>query len=316
MKLGFLTACLPDQALGWISDWASANGFEALEVAAWPAPVSRPGEASHIDAASLTAAGAEAVRQDFAAKRLEPSALAYYENNLHPDEHARKEIHAHLRRTVDAARLLGCGLVGTFIGRDPGRTVADNLKLAEMELPPLIDYAAERGVRLMVENCPMEGWHPDGYPGNLGYSPEFWDWMYDLGFYLNYDPSHLVWLGIDPVAAIRMRPERIVHVQAKDVEIDAAARNRTGIFGLAIHRPDPWDSGWYRYRIPGLGSIDWTKIIDTLYQVGFDGVVSVEHEDPVWAGDTNRLLDGLLIAHSTLRPFIRPSSSDIAELAG
>jgi sugar phosphate isomerase/epimerase len=112
-----------------------------------------------------------------------------------------------------------------------------------------------------------------------------------------------------------MRPERIVHVQAKDVEIDAAARNQTGIFGLAIHRPDPWDTGWYRYRIPGLGSIEWTKIIDTLYQVGFDGVVSVEHEDPVWAGDTSRLLDGLLIAHSTLRPFIRPSSSDIAELA-
>ena len=45
MKLGFLTACLPDQALGWISDWASANGFEALEVAAWPAPC--PGRARH-----------------------------------------------------------------------------------------------------------------------------------------------------------------------------------------------------------------------------------------------------------------------------
>ena len=84
---------------------------------------------------------------------------------------------------------------GTFIGRDPGRSVAENLREAERVFPPLVDYAGERGVRLMIENCVMEGWHPDGYPGNLAYSPELWEWMFELGLYLNFDPSHLLWLG-------------------------------------------------------------------------------------------------------------------------
>ena len=56
-------------------------------------------------------------------------------------------------------------------------------------------------MKLIIENCVMEGWHPDGYPGNLAYSPELWEWMFSLGLYLNYDPSHLLWIGIDPVAA-------------------------------------------------------------------------------------------------------------------
>ncbi len=310
MKLGLLTACLPELPLMKIADWAAAHDFEALEVAAWPKSSNRSFVAAHVDVASLSRDQAEDIRGHLTASGLQISALAYYENNLHPDPAARDEVHTHLRRTIGAAQLLGCQLVGTFIGRDPGRSVQENVQLAEAELPPLVEYAAERSVRLMVENCPMEGWHPDGYPGNLGYSPELWEWMYSLGFYLNYDPSHLAWLGIDPVAAIRARPERIVHVQAKDVEILEAARNETGIFGRALNRSDPWDSGWYRYRIPGLGAIDWRRIIDTLYQVGFDGVVSVEHEDPVWTGDENRLLSGLLIAHTTLRPFIQHSSGN------
>ena len=126
-----------------------------------------------------------------------------------------------------------------------------------------MDYAADRGVRLVVENCPMEGWHPDGYPANLAYSPQLWDWMAGLGLYLNFDPSHLTWLGIDPLAVLASYAERVLHVQAKDVEIDAAARNRVGVFGNAVDRASsPWDSGWWRYRIPGLGQIDWGDFVD------------------------------------------------------
>ncbi len=61
---------------------------------------------------------------------------------------------------------------------------------------------ASAACKLMIENCVMEGWHPDGYPGNLAYSPELWEWMFDLGLWLNFDPSHLLWIGIDPVAAL------------------------------------------------------------------------------------------------------------------
>lgn len=314
MKLGLLTACLPQLELTSIADWAGAHGYQALEVAVWPDVDSRPFEASHIDVTCLDATTAEATCSYLARRGLEISALAYYENNLHPNEQARGEIHRHLRSCIDAAKLLGCSFVGTFVGRDWNLSVSENVRLAEVILPPLVDYAGERGVKLIVENCPMEGWHPDGYPGNLAYSPELWEWMFSLGFYLNYDPSHLTWLGIDPIGALRSCPERIVHAQAKDVEIDQAGLNEVGVFGKALNRSNPWDNRGYRYRVPGLGKVDWRAIVDTLYQVGFDGVLSVEHEDPVWSGDTSRVLGGLAIAYDTLRPLIRRSTDDSAPL--
>jgi len=201
---------------------------------------------------------------------------------------------------IDAAAALDCGLVGTFVGRDVSRTVAENLTLGATVFAPLVDYAGERGIRLVVENCPMEGWHPDGYPANLAYSPELWEWMASIGLYLNFDPSHLQWLGVDPVAVIEPYAERILHVQAKDTEVDAVARNRYGLFGKAVDRSNPWESGWWRYRIPGLGDVDWRRVVDRLYQSGFDGFVSVEHEDPVWSGSPEKVRHGLSIAHRTL----------------
>jgi sugar phosphate isomerase/epimerase len=171
----------------------------------------------------------------------------------------------------------------------------------------LVSFAGERGVKLVVENCPMEGWHPDGYPGNLAYSPELWEWMFSLGLYLNYDPSHLLWLGVDPVTAIRaLKPyaDRIQHVQAKDAVIDPCGRDRYGVFGRALDRSNPWDSGWWRYRMPGLGNVDWRGVIDALYESGYDGAVAIEHEDPVWSGDEARVYAGLEIARRTLQPLL------------
>jgi sugar phosphate isomerase/epimerase len=304
VKLGFLTACLPGLSLDDIAAWAGANGYQGLEVAAWPRVKGREWEASHLDVAAFAAGDASRTRKLFEEHGLEVSAVAYYENNLHVDLQQREAIHGHLRRCIDAAGLLGCELVGTFLGRDITKSVRDNLRLAESVLPPLVEYASERGVRLVVENCPMEGWHPDGYPANLAYSPELWDWIGSLGFFLNYDPSHLVWLGIDPVEALRGNGEMILHVQAKDAQVDERARNRYGVFGRMIDRPTPWDTGWWRYRIPGLGSVDWSGVVDALYETGFDGFVSVEHEDPIWSGSPAKVKQGLTIAHRTLSPLL------------
>jgi sugar phosphate isomerase/epimerase len=304
MKLGLLTACLPGTPLEDIAGWASQHGYHALEVAAWPDRPGRDWEASHLDVENFDPAAAKATRELFSRHQLELSAVAYYENNLHTDPAIREATHEHLRRCIDAAALLGCGLVGTFVGRDVSLTVAENMRLAEKVLPPLVEYAAAHDIRLVIENCPMEGWHPDGYPANLAYSPELWTWLTSLGLYLNFDPSHLVWLGIDPLPALVGHIDRILHVQAKDVEVDVRARTEYGVFGRVIDKPSPWVSGWWRYRIPGLGQVDWRRLIDALYEGGFDGVVSVEHEDPVWGGDPDRVKQGLVIAERTLSPLI------------
>ena len=304
MKLGFLTACLPQRTLPEIVTWAAQQGFEALEVAAWPALGDRPFTATHLDVDGFGTADAERVAALFDEHGLQLSSLAYYDNNLHPDPDERAAVNAHVAACIDAAALLGVPTVGTFVGRDPNLSVAENLKVAEQLFAPLVDRAGERGVKIVIENCVMEGWHPDGYPGNLAYSPELWEWMFDLGLYLNYDPSHLVWMGIDPVEALRPYVDRVAHAQAKDIEVFPERRNRYGWPGRAVVREDPWDVGWWRYRVPGLGQVDWRRVVDTLYEGGFDGALSVEHEDPVWGGTEDRVRTGLQVAHRTLRPLI------------
>jgi sugar phosphate isomerase/epimerase len=304
MKLGFLTACLPDRSLEEIVAWAADHGYEALEVAAWPNLGDRPFTATHVNVEKLSGDQVDRVHDLFDRHSLTISSLAFYDNNLHPDRAERKAINDHVLGCIDAAAKLGVATVGTFVGRDPGRSVAENLREAEEVFPPLVDHAGERGVKLVIENCVMEGWHPDGYPGNLAYSPELWEWMFSLGLYLNYDPSHLMWMGIDPVTALKPYVDRIAHAQAKDIELFPERRNRYGFPGIAVHRPDPWDVGWWRYRVPGLGQVDWVRVVDALYEGGFDGVLSVEHEDPVWGGDENRVKTGLEISYRTLRPLI------------
>jgi sugar phosphate isomerase/epimerase len=305
MRLGFLTACLPDRSLEEIAAIAAALGYEALELAAWPGAGDRPFVARHVAADRFDAGEADRVREALHTNGLALSALAYYDNPLHPQRAAREAIHAHLRACIDAAAALGGVPVGTFIGRDPSRSVAENLREAQRVFPPLVAYAGERGVALMIENCVMEGWHPDGAPGNLAYSPELWEWMFELGLYLNFDPSHLLWLGIDPIEALRPYVDRVVHAHAKDAETFPAQRNRYGFFGrMRTREAAPWDMGWWRYRIPGLGAVDFRRYVDTLYEGGFDGVLSVEHEDPVWGGSEARVQDGLRIAHRHLRPMV------------
>ena len=305
MKLGLLTACLPQLSLESIAGWASAQGLQALEVAAWPSIGDRPFTASHLAVERFDQGVADRVNELFTRHGLTLSSVAYYDNNLHPDPAQRKAVNDHVIACIDAAALLGAPSVGTFIGRDPTKSVAENLSEAEEVFAPLVQRAGEKDVKLIVENCVMEGWHPDGYPGNLAYSPELWEWMFSLGLYLNYDPSHLVWMGIDPVAALRPYVDRIPHAQAKDIELFPERRNRYGWPGIAVNRADdPWETGWWRYRVPGLGDVDWRRIVDVLYEGGFDGVLSIEHEDPVWGGDEQRIKTGIEVARRTLQPLM------------
>ena len=304
MKLGFLTACLPKLSLEEIADWAVEQGYEALEVAAWPDLGDRPFVATHLDVEKFDQSDLTRIKGIFDSRGLELSSIAFYDNNLHPDQKSRDEINSHVMKCIDVASQLGVQSVGTFVGRDPHKSVKENLKMAEEVFSPLIASAQQKNVKIIIENCVMEGWHPDGYPGNLAYSPELWEWMFGIGLYLNFDPSHLVWMGIDPIVAIKPYIKQIIHAQAKDIELFPEKRNLYGWPGKAIARENPWDVGWWRYRVPGLGQVDWRRLIDVMYEGGFVGTLSVEHEDPVWGGTEEKVKTGLQIAYQTLRPHI------------
>src|SRR5690606_37983232 len=108
--------------------WAAQQGFEALELAAWPYDAARDYHARHIQAEQFTGEDAERVRRLFDAHGLTISAMAYYDNNLHPDAEKRRTYHEHLRKVIDAAALLKVDLVGTFVGARPHKTPVEYIK--------------------------------------------------------------------------------------------------------------------------------------------------------------------------------------------
>jgi sugar phosphate isomerase/epimerase len=301
MKLGLLTAAFPDLTLEQVAEWSAGNGYEMLEVACWPsagAEKRRYAGVSHIDVDELDA---DAVRDTLARHGLEISSLAYYPNNLHPDPAEREAANAHLRKVIDAAAEIGVAVVGTFVGRDKTRNLPENLEAFRTIWPPLVEYAEERGVKIAIENCPMI-FSYDEWPGgtNLAATPAAWDAMFELipseSFGLNLDPSHLVWLMVDYERAVRDYASRILHVHAKDMEIDRDGLYRNGTISLGI--------GWQVPRLPGLGEVRWDRFLAALYRAGYDGVVSVEHEDRTFEGDEELVKRGFLIARDVLRPYL------------
>jgi sugar phosphate isomerase/epimerase len=304
VKLGFMTGCMAGSSFSEIAVWASEHGYSSLEVASWPAAESGEFTAAHIDSEQLDADTAAEVLAVSREHGIEICSLAYYANNLHHDRSERERVNAHVRRCIDAASLLGVPTVGTFIGRDFTRTIPENLKLARRTFAPLAAYAQDRGVKLLFENAVVEHWHPDLHAGNLGYSPELWEELFEFGLYLNFDPSHLVYLGIDPLVALDNAFERVALVQAKDIQTFPERRNRWGWPGRLLPRTEPFDSGWWRFRIPGLGEINWSPLVDRLAELGYDGTISVEHEDPVWGGSSDLTRKGLAIAERHLSALI------------
>lgn len=304
MRIGFLTVALGNTKLEEIASWSSKNGFEALEVAAWPLVNERDFSSTTINVTDFNKKKAEETRKLLDKYGLIISSLAYYDNNLDSDPKKRKQINDHLKKVIDVANLLKVELVGTFIGRDIAKSVEENLVEFEKVFKPLIAYAEKKNVKLMIENCPMVGWQEDEKIGNIFYSPQLWREVFRItpdSFGLNFDPSHLYWLGIDYIKAVEEFRDRIFHVHAKDVQIEENLLDEQGIFGhfgTNLH-----GKSWWTYRLPGLGEIDWEEFILALKRIGYDFVVSIEHEDPVWAGTVQKSQIGLKMGLEHLKKF-------------
>ena len=308
MDLGCFTACLTRQPFDKIAGWAANHGFTALEVACWPCDNTRDFSATTIDVEVLTPDEAAGIKETLAKRGLRISSLGYYDNNLHCEPELRKSYHAHLRKVIDAAKILDVELVGTFIGRDTRLSLEDNFEAIEGIFAPIVRYAEEHGRKIMIENCPMVGWQEPGLPGNLAYSPELWDRLFDLipsdSFGLNIDPSHLIWLGIDYIKVLREYRKKIFHAHAKDAQLLADGMYRYGIFGSQFAQSHNGDNFW-QPRLPGQGDVRWKDFISTLYEVGLgDCTLSIEHEDPVWSGSEEKVKTGLILAAKHVSQFM------------
>ena len=277
MKLGFVSAILPDLNLEEVLAFAAEEGFDCVEVMCWPAgggDTRRYAGVTHIDVDALDDAAAESVKALVQQYGVNISSLGYYPNPLVPDAAEREVYLSHIKKVIAAAAKLSIGVMTTFIGRDPTKSIEDNWPLFEEVWPPLIAYAEGQGVKVGIENCPML-FSLDEWPGgkNLAISPAVWRKMFETipskNFGLNFDPSHLLWQGIDHIQAMREFSDRFVHVHIKDEKVNKDLLYERGVMGLKWHEP----------KIPGLGDIDWAEYCETLAEVAYDGYTCIEVED-------------------------------------
>ncbi len=304
MRLGFLTAPFPDTPLREVAAWASASGFESLEIACWP-PSSGSSRkyagTSHIDVTDLSPQRATEIVDEVAGTGLAISGLGFYPNPLHPDDEVREAAIAHMKLVIEAASKMGVPFFNTFMGGDPRKSQDENWESALDIWPSIVDHAREHGVKVTIENCPMI-FSRDEWPAgnNIAWSPYIWrkiidQWGGTVG--LNYDPSHLVWLMIDQARFIREFGPHILHVQAKDVQVDRDGLYERGTLSGGI--------GWQVPRLPGLGDADWSEIFSALYRAKYDGDIIIEHEDKDFEGTDELVKRGFLIARDVLRPWIK-----------
>jgi sugar phosphate isomerase/epimerase len=303
MKLGFVSAILPDLSLAEVARFAAQTGYTCVELMCWPVSKAerRYAGVTHVDVTDFTSAKADDVRRVTADAKVEISGLGYYPNPLSPSREESELAASHLRKVIQAAALLGLKTINTFIGRDWTKSVDDNWPRLLEVWKPLIKFAEGNGIRIGIENCPML-FSRDEWPGgkNIATSPKLWRRLFaDVGsanLGLNYDPSHMIWQRMDYLKPLREFKDRLFHVHAKDVRID---RERLDDVGILAHPNE-----YHTPKLPGMGDVDWGQFFSVLTDVGYRGPVCVEVEDRAFEDSLDSRKASLKQSHAYLRNFI------------
>ena len=302
MKLGFVTAILPELSLDQVLKFAAGQGFDCIEVMCWPVGKAERKFAgvTHLDVSGFTRARADDVNALCAKHGVSFSGLGYYPNPLDPDRAAAKCQVDHLKQVIVAAAKLGLKNVNTFVGRDWTKTVDENWPRFLKTWKPIIAFAEDHGIKIGIENCPMS-FTRDEWPGgkNLAVSPVVWRRMFSdipsKNFGLNYDPSHFVLQQMDPLSPLREFKDKLFHLHAKDVRIRRERINDVGTFAYPLE--------WHQPRIPGFGDIDWARFMAALMDVGYAGPVCIEVEDDTFGKSLESRQRALKVARNILQPF-------------
>ncbi|MCI3923340.1 sugar phosphate isomerase/epimerase [Paenibacillus sp. TRM 82003] len=291
MKLGVFSVLFAQKSLEEALDYIAASGLGAVEIGTG----GYPGKA-HCDPDVLLAdeGKLKAFKQAVESRGLIISALSVHGNPLHPQKAIAQSFHDDLIKTIDLAQKLEVPVVNTFSGcpgdhedaKYPNWPVApwpndyqDVLKWQwEEKLIPYWkttgDYASTRNVKIGLE---LHGGFSVHTPATMMKLRE----ATSEAIGANLDPSHLWWQGIDPVAAIRYlgRAGAIHHFHAKDTTFEQSNVDKYGVTDMQSYA-EMYDRAW-QFRTVGYGHSmkEWADIISALRLVGYDYVVSIEHED-------------------------------------
>ncbi len=308
MRVGVFTALLSQLPLQNVLEKLRALQIGTVELATG----NYPGDA-HCKLAMLQDGGKLAeFRRTLADRGVSISALSCHGNALHPDKDRAQRARETSRQTILLAEKLGVQVVVDFSGCPGDSRAARNPNWVTCPWPPeYLDvlnwqwdevvapywtehaaFAADHGVNIAIEM----------HPGFVVYSPETMLRLREItgpAVGCNYDPSHMFWQGIDPIAAIRVLGDAIFHVHAKDTQMYPANLPRTGVLDTKLYT-DERGRGWiFRTCGYGHGAEWWKEFVSTLRMFGYDGVLSIEHEDSLMSPE-----EGLTKAARFLRDIV------------
>ncbi len=315
MRIGVLTVLYNQMPITQVLDKVRPLGIRAVEIGTG----AYPGNA-HLDVDRLLEdeAARKAYLQEITDRDMRISALSCHGNPIHPDPEIAQRADAIYRKTIRLAALMQIPVVNTFSGLPAGCPEDRMPNWVTCPWPPhfleILQYqwetvaipywreaeafARDHGIKIGIEI----------HPGMLVYNVETMLRLREAtgpAMGANFDPSHLFWNGVDPVAAIRALGEAVHHVHGKDCYLDG---QNIAVNGCNDHKPyDQIAKRAWTFRTIGYGHDVkvWKDIISALRLVGYDHVISIEHEDAMMSID-----EGLAKAAAVLREAIITEAPD------
>jgi len=292
MKLGVFTPLLSQLSLDDALSKLTQLGIHTAELGTG----NYPGDA-HCKLSMLEDAPAlSAFRNTLDRHGVSISALSCHGNALHPNQTIAQQARETARRAILLAEKLGVSTVVDFSGCPGDSLTATHPNWVTCPWPPeyaqLLDwqwnevvapywiehaaFAAQHGVRVAIEM----------HPGFVVYSPETMLRLRSIAgnnVGCNYDPSHLFWQNIDPIGAVRVLGDAIFHVHAKDTQFYPTNLVRSGVLDTKLYTQDRERAWIFRTCGYGHGAEWWKEFVSTLRLMGYDSVLSIEHEDSLMA---------------------------------
>ncbi|SRR5579885_18204 len=258
--------------LGVLGNYTEANvafarqeGFTNMILSATPR--------STLDANTVTDGQAARIQAYLREAGMHVSAFQATQNHIAPDADQRKRETDYFVKAIELAGKLGVRNIGTASGKDSNRPFQEQVdEIVRVYTEKYFPACEKHNVRILWEPWPGG---PNLATGPVGFEALFKGFGNSPHVGLQYDPSHLVWQMMDPIQAARDFADKIFDVHLKDTEVMWHVLRRCG-----INPPDRQQ--WWRYRLPGLGSIDWAAFFTVLQDHGYDGAMSIEHEDPLY----------------------------------
>ncbi len=260
MRIGFYTSTFNDRPLEEVVEFAASAGFDAIEIDV----------GGHIKTPERVRAAVTLARDH----KLFVSSITYFGNQLDSDPAKRSELRARTEEFAEAIGEVGVPIFVIFPGCDDNADDEANYDDFAEFANRLISKTTASGLVFAIENWPGP---KDNF---IGTTPKGWQELFkripDRRFGLEFDPSHLIRIGIDPYAAMDAVRDRIAILHAKDTAIDAVTQQAVGYHG----------KGWWQYKLPGEGLLDWSRFLRQARINGFTGTLSIEHEDAAygWPG--------------------------------